>query len=150
MATADATSQKLNDGILTLLKPAVEKVDAQVHNVRESQFELRKQIEAVTDELKKIGEEHHVDINLEPYIQRLINTKRRVVLVSNIVQNIQERLAKLHKSAEKEAARHKAHTEARRALLEVNIETPSTSNTTLQSEITDHAEEEEGGPSTSS
>lgn len=136
MATAAAPSQKLNDGILALLKPAVEKVDAQVHRVRESQvcivtgyllnnqlisvklsgqinlwsyiweiywsilfcqFELRKQIEAVTDELQKIGEEHHVDINLEPYIQRLINTKRRVVLVSNIVQNIQERLAKLHK-----------------------------------------------------
>lgn len=37
MATAAVTTQKLNNGILALLKPAVEKVDAQVHRVRESQ-----------------------------------------------------------------------------------------------------------------
>lgn len=128
MATSVSPVQDISDGISALLKPAVEQVDNQVHRVRESQLELRKQIEAIRSELQKISEEHHVDIELEPYIQRLITTKRKLVLVSNIVQNVEERIGKLLRDAEKEAARHKAHTETQRALLEVNIEGPSTSN----------------------
>lgn len=61
------------------------------------QSDLRKQIDAVANELHRIGEEQPVDLDLEPYVQRLVNTKRRVVLVSNIIQNVQERLLKLYK-----------------------------------------------------
>lgn len=126
-STLSSSGQDISNGIFTLLKPAVEQVDNQVHKVRESQLELRKQIEAVTIELQKISEEHQVDIDLEPYVQRLVNTKRRVVLISNIVQNVQERLIKLHKNAEKEAARHKAHTQTQKALLDLSTQAPSAS-----------------------
>ncbi|XP_039264437.2 SNARE-associated protein Snapin-like [Styela clava] len=127
-----SSGQDISNGIFQLLKPAVEQVDTQVQKVRESQLELRQQIEAVTNELQKISEEHQVNIDLEPYVQRLISTKRRVVLISNIVQNVQERLIKLHKNAEKEVIRHKAHSETQKALLDLNIQTQSTSTQSNQ------------------
>nr|XP_039264437.1 SNARE-associated protein Snapin-like [Styela clava] len=127
-----SSGQDISNGIFQLLKPAVEQVDTQVQKVRESQLELRQQIEAVTNELQKISEEHQVNIDLEPYVQRLISTKRRVVLISNIVQNVQERLIKLHKNAEKEVIRHKAHSETQKALLDLNIQSQSTSTQSNQ------------------
>jgi len=69
------------------------------------QLDLRLKIEEVANELQRIAEEQPVDVDLDPYIDRLINTKRRVVLVSNIVQNIQDRLDRLHRNVAREAAK---------------------------------------------
>lgn len=66
-------------------------------------------IDAVSNELQRISEEQPLDVDLEPYIRRLINTKRRVVLVSNIVQNVQDRLNKLQRNVTHEALRKQAH-----------------------------------------
>lgn len=65
----------------------------------------------MTEELLKISEALHCPLELDLYIKKLINTKHKVTVVSNILQTTQERLNKVHIAVEKNAAR-------RRALLE--------------------------------
>ncbi|KAM5127476.1 SNARE-associated protein Snapin [Mantella aurantiaca] len=99
------------EGLLELLKPAVQQLDCHVHAVRESQVDLREHIDSLASELCKINEDQKVALDLDPYVKKLLNARRRVVLVNNILQNAQERLRRLNHSVAKETAR-------RRALLE--------------------------------
>ncbi|KAK7475428.1 hypothetical protein BaRGS_00033309 [Batillaria attramentaria] len=95
------------NGLFELLKPAVDEIDDRVKTVRESQIELRQQIDSLCDDLKKIAESEPVPVELEPYVKKLNNSRRRVMLVNSILQNVQERLHKLQNSVSKETARRK-------------------------------------------
>ncbi|GFR79380.1 SNARE-associated protein Snapin-like [Elysia marginata] len=94
-------------GLVGLLKPAVGEIDERVKGVRESQVELRQQIDSLCEDLKKITENDPVPIELEPYVKKLNSSRRRVMLVNSILQNVQDRLNKLHHSISKETARRK-------------------------------------------
>ncbi|OWF54648.1 SNARE-associated protein Snapin-like [Mizuhopecten yessoensis] len=101
------TRDAVADGLVELLKPAVEEIDDRVKTVRDSQVELRQQIDCLADDLKKIAEQQAVPVDLEPYVKKLNNSRRRVMLVNNILQNVQERLTKLYNNVSKETARRK-------------------------------------------
>ncbi|KAG9463191.1 hypothetical protein GDO78_022232 [Eleutherodactylus coqui] len=58
--------------------------------------------------LCKINEDQKVALDLDPYVKKLLNARRRVVLVNNILQNAQERLRRLNHSVAKETARRRA------------------------------------------
>ncbi|XP_078288050.1 SNARE-associated protein Snapin [Rhinoraja longicauda] len=103
----------LSDGLLELLRPGVQEVDGQVQAVRESQVELREQIDRLAAELCRVNDEQKVSLDLDPYVKKLLNARRRVVLVSNILQNAQERLRRLNHSVAKEMTRRKAYLESR-------------------------------------
>ena len=45
--------------------------------------------DAIPAELQRIGEEQHAVLDLDPYVKKLMNARRRVVLVNNILQNAQ-------------------------------------------------------------
>ncbi|KAF2984868.1 hypothetical protein EK904_005032, partial [Melospiza melodia maxima] len=83
---------------------------------RESQVELREHIDSLaTDpspELCRINEDQKVALDLDPYVKKLLNARRRVVLVNNILQNAQERLRRLNHSVAKETVRRRAMLEA--------------------------------------
>uniref|UniRef100_G1NWH1 Biogenesis of lysosome-related organelles complex 1 subunit 7 n=1 Tax=Myotis lucifugus TaxID=59463 RepID=G1NWH1_MYOLU len=98
------------EGLLEFLRPAVQQLDSHVHAVRESQVELREQIDnlATATELCRINEDQKVALDLDPYVKKLLNARRRVVLVNNILQNAQERLRRLNHSVAKETARRRA------------------------------------------
>ncbi|KAL3871232.1 hypothetical protein ACJMK2_039240 [Sinanodonta woodiana] len=102
------TREAVTDGLVELLKPAVEEIDERVKTVRESQVELRSQIDSLADDLKRISESQAVPIDLEPYVKKLNNSRRRVMLINNILQNVQERLNKLYTNVSKETARRKS------------------------------------------
>ncbi|KAK3593665.1 hypothetical protein CHS0354_013561 [Potamilus streckersoni] len=102
------TREAVTDGLVELLKPAVEEIDERVKTVRESQVELRSQIDSLADDLKRISESQAVPIDLEPYVKKLNNSRRRVMLINNILQNVQERLNKLYTNVSKETARKKS------------------------------------------
>lgn len=55
-----------------------------VHRI--SQVELRQQIDGLADEIKKISDEQQCPLDLESYVKKLLNAKRRVTVVSNILQ----------------------------------------------------------------
>ncbi|NXS54974.1 SNAPN protein, partial [Brachypteracias leptosomus] len=63
-------------------------------------------------ELCRINEDQKVALDLDPYVKKLLNARRRVVLVNNILQNAQERLRRLNHSVAKETVRRKALLEA--------------------------------------
>ncbi|KAG8430712.1 hypothetical protein GDO86_020094 [Hymenochirus boettgeri] len=96
------------EGLLELLKPAVQQLDSHVHAVRESQGGLCGQHIDSRSELCKINEDQKVALDLDPYVKKLLNARRRVVLVNNILQNAQERLRRLNHSVAKESARRRA------------------------------------------
>uniref|UniRef100_A0A9L0RW85 Biogenesis of lysosome-related organelles complex 1 subunit 7 n=2 Tax=Equus TaxID=9789 RepID=A0A9L0RW85_HORSE len=77
------------EGLLEFLRPAVQQLDSHVHAVRESQVELREQIDNLASELCRINEDQKVALDLDPYVKKLLNARRRVVLVNNILQNAQ-------------------------------------------------------------
>ncbi|XP_041094802.1 SNARE-associated protein Snapin [Polyodon spathula] len=95
------------EGLLHLLKPAVQQLDLHVHAVRESQVELREHIDNLASELCRINEDQKVALDLDPYVKKLLSARRRVVLVNNILQNAQERLRRLNHNVAKETARRK-------------------------------------------
>ncbi|OXB53247.1 UNVERIFIED_CONTAM: hypothetical protein H355_015470 [Colinus virginianus] len=79
---------------------------------RESQVELREHIDSLATELCRINEDQKVALDLDPYVKKLLNARRRVVLVNNILQNAQERLRRLNHSVAKETVRRRAMLEA--------------------------------------
>ncbi|KAM6330923.1 LOW QUALITY PROTEIN: SNARE-associated protein Snapin [Alca torda] len=95
---------------LPFLRPAV-RHSTHVHAVRESQG-LREHIDSLATELCRINEDQKVALDLDPYVKKLLNARRRVVLVNNILQNAQERLRRLNHSVAKETVRRKAMLEA--------------------------------------
>ncbi|XP_014668866.1 PREDICTED: SNARE-associated protein Snapin-like [Priapulus caudatus] len=98
----------LADGILGLLKPLVEEVDERVRDTRQSQAELRVQIATLAEELRRVSEDQgFIPLELDNYVKKLTNTKRRAVIVNNILQNVQGRLTKLHNNIAKEAEQKK-------------------------------------------
>ncbi|XP_060125634.1 SNARE-associated protein Snapin [Zootoca vivipara] len=100
------------EGLLEFLRPAVRQVDTHVHAVRQSQVELREHIDSLATELCRINEDQKVALDLDPYVKKLLNARRRVVLVNNILQNAQERLRRLSHGIAKETARRKAMLES--------------------------------------
>ena len=44
---------------------------------------------ALSPELCRINEDQKVALDLDPYVKKLLNARRRVVLVNNILQNAQ-------------------------------------------------------------
>uniref|UniRef100_A0A4W5QWD2 Biogenesis of lysosome-related organelles complex 1 subunit 7 n=1 Tax=Hucho hucho TaxID=62062 RepID=A0A4W5QWD2_9TELE len=142
LAVVETPSGKdaIAEGLLGLLKPAVQQLDLHVHSVRfvelvpaclvhvaghrvigvrsadmlqyelsawESQVELREHIDNLATELCRINEHQKVVLDLDPYVKKLLNARRRVVLVNNILQNAQERLRRLNHNVAKETARRK-------------------------------------------
>uniref|UniRef100_A0A493U308 Biogenesis of lysosome-related organelles complex 1 subunit 7 n=2 Tax=Anatidae TaxID=8830 RepID=A0A493U308_ANAPP len=107
-----AARELFAEGLLQFLRPAVRQLDGHVHAVRESQVELREHIDSLATELCRINEDQKVALDLDPYVKKLLNARRRVVLVNNILQNAQERLRRLNHSVAKETVRRKALLEA--------------------------------------
>ncbi|KAJ8683971.1 hypothetical protein QAD02_019763 [Eretmocerus hayati] len=102
------TRDALTEGIMSLLKPTVDQLDERVRATRISQIELRQQIDSLTEELMKINEALQCPLELEAYVDKLVCAKRKVVVVSNILQKTQERLNKILEAVEKETNKRKA------------------------------------------
>ncbi|KAJ8923920.1 hypothetical protein NQ315_006696 [Exocentrus adspersus] len=117
------TRDTLAEGLMGLIKPTVDQLDERVRATRISQLELKQCIESLAEELKKISDAQQTTIDLDGYVKKLINAKQRVTVLSNILQNAQERLNKVHMSIDKEVVR-------RKVILNDVIEEPHTSTST--------------------
>ena len=107
----DATQSNLSEGILCLLKPAVEEIDTNVKDTRESQLLLRDSIDRLTLELEQLASLQKPPIDLDPYIRKLLNCRRKVTVVNSVLQNTQERLNKLQQNILREINKKKSITE---------------------------------------
>uniref|UniRef100_T1JIU4 Biogenesis of lysosome-related organelles complex 1 subunit 7 n=1 Tax=Strigamia maritima TaxID=126957 RepID=T1JIU4_STRMM len=110
-----------SDGLMGLLRPAIEQLDERVRLTRISQLELRQQIDSLSDDLRKISDTQQIPLDFDVYVKKLMNAKRRVMMVNNILQNAQERLNRVHQTIAKETAR-------RKSLLDSTLTATSTSS----------------------
>ena len=92
-------------GLLSVVKPAVESVDAQVQTLRTSQAKLKDCIDNLSGDLANIAEMQKDLPNLEHYVKKLMNIKRRVTTVNNVLTNVQDRVHMLQTRVSKEQAR---------------------------------------------
>jgi len=88
--------EALAQGLFHLFKPAVDNIDTRVKAVRQSQVELRAHIDNLADDLRRISDCRVVPIDLEPYVKKLLNTRRRIVAVASTLQTVQERVNKVN------------------------------------------------------
>ncbi|NXC49117.1 SNAPN protein, partial [Penelope pileata] len=105
-----AARELFAEGLLQFLRPAVRQLDGHVHAVSTPCPPLPSPLPPT--ELCRINEDQKVALDLDPYVKKLLNARRRVVLVNNILQNAQERLRRLNHSVAKETVRRKALLEA--------------------------------------
>ena len=75
------------------------------------QSELKDQIVTLQSSLKSLQQQQACPVDLDSYIVKLGNTRKRVTVVANILTAAQDRLNRVHQNCLKETAR-------RRALLE--------------------------------
>ncbi|XP_028131119.1 SNAPIN protein homolog isoform X2 [Diabrotica virgifera virgifera] len=102
------TRDTLAEGLMGLIKPTVDQLDERVRATRISQLELKQCIESLSEELKSISESQQHTQDLDIYVKKLINAKQRVTVLTNVLQNTQERLNKVHANLDKEVLKRKA------------------------------------------
>lgn len=105
------TRDTLTEGLMCLLKPSLDSLDSQVERTRQAQSELKDQIESLSVDLKKVAEEQSCPVDLESYITKLNNSKKRVVVVQNILATAQDRLNRVHQASLRETARRRTELE---------------------------------------
>lgn len=88
--------EALAQGLFHLFKPAIDNIDGRVKAVRQSQVELRAHIDNLAEDLRRISDCRVVPIDLDPYVKRLLNTRRRIGNVATLLQSVQERVNKVN------------------------------------------------------
>lgn len=103
----------------------MEALDARVGETRKAQAELRDNIELLTQDLEAIRAAQQdpslKNLDLETAINKLNESKKRVVVVANLLKGAQDRLNRVHQNCLKETAK-------RRTLLEPG---PATATATV-------------------
>ena len=80
------TRDTLAEGLIGLLTPSIEHLDQGIANCRSAQLELRDQLGALEAQLLAIDNELQGSVDLEPYVERLLNTKKKVIVVNSMLQ----------------------------------------------------------------
>jgi len=110
-AEENPTRDTLAEGLLCLVRPTIDSLEQQVSSTLTAQSELKDQIGTLQSSLKSLQQQQSCPVDLDSYIVKLGNTRKRVTVVANILTAAQDRLNKVHQNCLKETAR-------RRALLE--------------------------------
>eukprot|EP00730_Choanoeca_flexa_P019935 TRINITY_DN974_c0_g1_i1.p1 TRINITY_DN974_c0_g1~~TRINITY_DN974_c0_g1_i1.p1 ORF type:complete len:198 (+),score=28.74 TRINITY_DN974_c0_g1_i1:111-704(+) len=97
------TSEALTEGLMGLLKPLLEQVDTHVEKTQATQSELGKQLDSVEAEMAKFAilQEHIPDVSAST--QKLSDTKALLQKTISLVTSIENRIAKMNKTASKAA-----------------------------------------------
>ncbi|KAL5279893.1 hypothetical protein ACFFRR_004112 [Megaselia abdita] len=104
---SNPTRDILAEGILSLFKPSVDKLDESVQSARESQGELKSQLESLLKQLQEIEACQDQMPEFSGKVKELISIKHKVSVITNVLQTTQERLVNLHQLIEKEEARRR-------------------------------------------
>ena len=92
LSLGNPTTDALQDGLIGLLRPTLEKLDAKVSETRAAQAELREHVESLTrdlEEIKAAQAEADKNLGLDEAVEKLNNAKKRVVVVANLLQGAQ-------------------------------------------------------------
>jgi len=101
----NSAEEEFSEGLLSIVKPAIENVDTQVQTLRTTQAKLKDCIENLSGDLTNISDMQKDLPNLEHYVKKLMSIKRRVTTVNNVLTNVQDRVQVLQTRVTKEQAR---------------------------------------------
>lgn len=105
------TRDTLAEGLIGLLTPSIEHLDLGITNARVAQLELKDQLGNLETQLQTINSELDKSADLEPYVIKLVEAKKKVIVINSMLQEAQDRLNKVHQNCLQETAK-------RRTLLE--------------------------------
>ncbi|PAV89327.1 hypothetical protein WR25_05565 [Diploscapter pachys] len=88
------------DGLMALLKPAVEELDKQVLSAKKSQIMLAERIQEISDALHDMNDDEPYD--LDELIRKLDDCRRRMAISYGIISNVNERLGVLQREIARE------------------------------------------------
>ncbi|XP_055379475.1 SNAPIN protein homolog [Condylostylus longicornis] len=99
------TRDILAEGIISVFKPTVDKLDERITSLRAVQRDLTEQLNQLDDTLDKIEDiqQQFPDLNLKA--RKINGIKTKVTVIANILQSSQERLERLHQLVDS----HKYH-----------------------------------------
>lgn len=80
------TRDTLAEGLIGLLTPSIEQLDQGIANCRSAQLELKDQLGALEAQLLAINTELQGSVDLEPYVERLLSTKKKVIVINSMLQ----------------------------------------------------------------
>ena len=90
----------LSDGLISMLTPMVDTVDASIQAAVDSQAKLSHQIDRVAAELQTFLSASQLP-SFAPYAQRLTDVRRRTSATNNTLVRIQARLSRIEEMAER-------------------------------------------------
>uniref|UniRef100_A0A915Q1H1 Biogenesis of lysosome-related organelles complex 1 subunit 7 n=1 Tax=Setaria digitata TaxID=48799 RepID=A0A915Q1H1_9BILA len=97
----------VSDGIMGIIQPAVERLDSQVHAARASQYTLNTHIRELAQYLKEISDEQQAPYDLDLYVRKLDDSKRRITAIGNVLQNVHDRLSRLQRNIARQTYQQK-------------------------------------------
>ena len=82
-----------------------------ITGAREAQIELKEQLTQLETQLAVINQELDKSADLEPYVIKLLESKKKIIVVNSMLQDAQDRLNRVHQNCLQEPSK-------RRTLLE--------------------------------
>uniref|UniRef100_A0AC34R808 Biogenesis of lysosome-related organelles complex 1 subunit 7 n=2 Tax=Panagrolaimus sp. JU765 TaxID=591449 RepID=A0AC34R808_9BILA len=103
----------MTEAIMDAVRPAVHKLDEQVKNTRKSQLHLLAQMDELSQFLKKISDEQPMPYDLEKYVRKMDESRRRISETSVRLQVYHERMSQLQRLVARESFKKKAANQRR-------------------------------------
>ena len=82
-----------------------------ITGAREAQIELKEQLTQLETQLAVINQELDKSADLEPYVIKLLESKKKIIVINSMLQDAQDRLNRVHQNCLQETSK-------RRTLLE--------------------------------
>uniref|UniRef100_A0A0N5AVP1 Biogenesis of lysosome-related organelles complex 1 subunit 7 n=1 Tax=Syphacia muris TaxID=451379 RepID=A0A0N5AVP1_9BILA len=100
--THAAGGTDMSEGLMDIMKPAVERLDAQILATKSSQYYLNQSIQELAEYLKEVSNKKQAPFDLDVYVRKLDDSKKRIATVATLLQNLHERLGKLQRKIARE------------------------------------------------
>ncbi|CAK5052283.1 unnamed protein product [Meloidogyne enterolobii] len=98
---------EMGEAIMEMIRPAVQNLDNQVKCTRKSQIMLASHIDELSKKLKSIVDEQTLPYDLDIYVRKLEDSRKRMTSVNQRLQSLHTRVSQLQRSAAREISKQK-------------------------------------------
>uniref|UniRef100_A0A915E0Z6 Biogenesis of lysosome-related organelles complex 1 subunit 7 n=1 Tax=Ditylenchus dipsaci TaxID=166011 RepID=A0A915E0Z6_9BILA len=111
---------EMSEGIMEMVRPAIVKLDEQVKNTRKSQLALANHINQLSSYLKVIADEQDSPYDLDVYVRKLDDSRKRVSGLNLRLQSVHDRMSQLQRNIARETFKQKQQLKAGQAVTNIN------------------------------
>ncbi|CAD5230767.1 unnamed protein product [Bursaphelenchus okinawaensis] len=97
----------ISEGIMEIVRPALQELDSQVKNTRKSQVSLAENVQKLSEYLKEILDEKQMPFDLGDYVRRLDDSTKRISNVQTRIQAMHDKMTQLQRQIAKETFKQK-------------------------------------------